>query len=111
MLFKEIIADLRKSNGMTEKALAAALHVSDSTVRNWEKGRSGAGIETLIQIADYFKVTIDYLVGRDNNIFATYQNTNIHLNNVEGKIVLRLKKMTEEQLKKANAATEKILVE
>lgn len=57
---KEIRA-LRNERGLTQEALAAALHVSPQTVSKWECGNSLPDVQLLPEIAVYFGVTIDRL--------------------------------------------------
>jgi len=40
-----LLVELRKKANVTQKAVAEALHVSDHTVRNWEKGRAEAELQ------------------------------------------------------------------
>ena len=58
------IKELRKAKRMTQKELADTLHVSQQTVGSWETERAIPGADTLAQLADYFGVTTDYLLGR-----------------------------------------------
>ena len=62
--FGEILAELRKDRGMTQKALAERLHVSVGTISNYENGAHMPDVEKLTELADLFKVTTDYLLGR-----------------------------------------------
>lgn len=64
MLANQIRA-LRKSKEIDQKTLAKKLGVTKQTVSNWENDNIMPSIEKLIQIADYFKVSTDYLLGRD----------------------------------------------
>lgn len=59
----EQIARLRKQKGLTQSALAADLGVSSQAVSKWENGLSCPDIQLLVQIADYFNVTTDDLLG------------------------------------------------
>ncbi len=59
----EQIARLRKQKGLTQSALAADLGVSSQAVSKWENGLSCPDIQLLVQIADYFDVTTDDLLG------------------------------------------------
>ena len=54
---------LRKQNGIYQKDLAEALSVSKSTVAMCETGNRMPDIETVKRIADYFGVTVEYLIG------------------------------------------------
>lgn len=58
------IKELRKSKRMTQKDLALAMNVSQQTVGAWETERAIPGADTLSELADYFNVTTDYLLGR-----------------------------------------------
>lgn len=52
---------------MTQQALATALSMSQNTISRYEALERQADYETLIIIADYFYVSIDYLLGRTDN--------------------------------------------
>lgn len=58
---------LRKKKGLTQKDLANALNYSDKVISKWERGESYPNIDALTQIAEYYEVTIDHLVGRNEN--------------------------------------------
>lgn len=60
------IKELRLSHNMTQQDLASILHVSHTTVSMWEKDASEASLSTLIQLSDYFHVSIDYLIGHSD---------------------------------------------
>ena len=62
--FGELLAELRKDNGLTQKELAKILFVTDGTISNYESGKHLPDVERLMIIADYFHVTTDYLLGR-----------------------------------------------
>ena len=62
--FGEMLAELRKDRGMTQKDLAERLHVSVGTISNYENGAHMPDLEKLTELADLFKVTTDYLLGR-----------------------------------------------
>lgn len=56
-----------KQNNVTLQKLADYLHTGVSTLSQYESGKREASFETLTKIADYFGVTIDYLLGRDED--------------------------------------------
>mgnify|MGYP004569545627 CR=1 FL=1 len=60
------IEKLRKDNNMSQKEFANYIKVSPGNLCDWEKGRSYPSIDKLIQIADLFNVTTDYLLDRDD---------------------------------------------
>lgn len=65
MVFDRIL-DLMNARGIKKTAFASAIGVSYGNVGDWQSGRSSPSVEKLERIADYFDVTIDYLVGRDD---------------------------------------------
>ena len=60
------ICDLRTGAGMTQLSLAEVLNYSDKAVSKWERGESVPDIFMLKRIADYFGVTVDYLLESDH---------------------------------------------
>lgn len=65
--FGKILSELRQDRGMTQKELAKVLYVSDGTISNYENGVHYPDVEKLMEIADFFGVTTDYLLGRCKN--------------------------------------------
>ena len=61
------LKELRTAKNISQIELANYLHVSNTTVSNCESGKRVPNMETLIQIANYFDVSLDYLLGRDNS--------------------------------------------
>nr|WP_325185810.1 helix-turn-helix transcriptional regulator [uncultured Oscillibacter sp.] len=55
---------LRESRRIYQREIAETLGVTTRAYQFYESGRSEPNIKTLIAIADYFQVSIDYLVGR-----------------------------------------------
>lgn len=62
--FGDILTSLREERGIYQKELAAILKVSVGTVSNYENNIHFPDQEALLQLADYFGVTVDYLLGR-----------------------------------------------
>ncbi len=64
------LRELRKNNSLTQKELGKKMGVSAQTILNWENGVYQPNIDELINLADIFNVSLDYLVGRErkNNI-------------------------------------------
>ncbi len=58
---------LRESKGLSQMQLAMKLGMNQNTVSRYENGEREADYQTLIMIADFFDVTIDYLIGRTDN--------------------------------------------
>ena len=65
MEFHEKLHSLRKQKGLTQEALAEALHVSRTAVSKWESGRGYPNIDSLKATAAFFGVTVDELLSGD----------------------------------------------
>ena len=61
------LKELRKERKISQQKLADHLDVARSTVAMWEVGPNQPDSEMLLRIADYFDVTIDYLLGRSDD--------------------------------------------
>lgn len=59
------LKSLRISKKLSQKDFALAIRVSQQTVASWENGRTEPSNAALKDIADYFNVSTDYLLGRD----------------------------------------------
>lgn len=60
------IRQLRMSRGTTQKEIAALLDMTPNAYQKYEYGEREPNIATFIALADYFDVSLDYLVGRSN---------------------------------------------
>ena len=58
------LRELRNKSGLTQKEIANKLGVSGQTILNWENGIFEPKISQLIQLADLFGVSVDYLIER-----------------------------------------------
>lgn len=58
------LKQLRKARGISQVKLAMDLNTGQNTISRYESGEREPGIEELIRIADYFRVSVDYLIGR-----------------------------------------------
>ena len=64
MIFRRI-RELREDRDLTQTALADYLGVRQTTYSKYELGRIEVPVEVLIKLADYYQVSLDYLVGRE----------------------------------------------
>lgn len=64
MSFGEKLYQLRVERGIYQKELAVYLKVSVGTISNYENGVHSPDLDALCLIADYFHVSVDYLLGR-----------------------------------------------
>ena len=61
------IRDLRKQSRLSQQALADQIGVFRNTISNWETGYSQISLENAKNVAEYFGVTIDYLLGSESD--------------------------------------------
>lgn len=62
MDFRERLFDLRRQAGLSQEELASLVGVTRQAVQKWEAGASRPDMDNLVSLADYFKVSLDYLV-------------------------------------------------
>lgn len=65
--FKDLFAELRRDTGLSQEKFAEVFHQAGSTISSYETGRNTPSFDMLIQYADYFDVTTDYLIGRTSH--------------------------------------------
>ncbi len=65
MVFR--LKELREARHLSQVRLAMELSMSQNSISRYENREREAGYETLIAIADYFQVSLDYLLGRTDD--------------------------------------------
>lgn len=61
------LKEIRKQKGISQLKLAIDLNTNQNTISRYETGEREPGIRELMKIADYFNVSIDYLLERTDN--------------------------------------------
>ena len=59
------LEELRKEKDLLQKDVASAVNHSITCISDWERGKREPSIDDLIRLADFFGVSIDYLVERE----------------------------------------------
>ncbi|WP_251616349.1 helix-turn-helix domain-containing protein [Pumilibacter muris] len=80
MKFYLIIKELRETQELSQKELALRLKKTQSTISDWEKRRSEPSLQDIEDIANFFDVTTDFLLGREDD----FGNVTISSGNVSG---------------------------
>jgi len=76
-MFADVLKKLRNSKNLSQEDLANIIGVSKSTIGMYEQGkRMPKADATLKKLADYFNVSIDYLLGLSENRFFEIVDTN-----------------------------------
>ena len=63
-LLNERIKKLREEENISQTELAKEIGIAKNTLCQYEKNRANPSLEIILQIADYFNVSVDYLLGR-----------------------------------------------
>lgn len=59
---------LRKQHNLSQKEIGNIFHASQNTVSQWENGTRKPSYDIIQEIADYFDVSVDYLLGRQEQL-------------------------------------------
>ena len=66
-MFFQRIEDLRIDHDKTQQEIADYLNIKQTTYSKYELGKINIPIEVFIKLADYYDVSLDYLVGRSKD--------------------------------------------
>lgn len=69
--FSKVLKYLRETQNLTQAQIGKIVNKGESTVRMWELRKSEPDHQTILLLANYFGVTVDYLLGRDEKSPAT----------------------------------------
>ena len=67
MKLAERLKELRKEKGVRQEQVAVAVDISMSAYCNYEQGKREPTASVLCRMADYYDVSVDYLLGRSDN--------------------------------------------
>jgi len=67
IMFFRRVGDLRIDHDKTQKEIADFLHMNLQVYRRYEKGTREIPVWAVIQLADYYKTTTDYILGRTDD--------------------------------------------
>ena len=70
------LKELRKERNVSQQALGEIVGFSQQSINKYENNNIEPDISTLIKLADYFDVSVDYLIGR-TNVRITYSDIGI----------------------------------
>ena len=60
----DIIIDLMNKQGLNAHQLEVGAQLSNASIQAWSNGKAKPSVDALIKVADYFGVSVDYLLGR-----------------------------------------------
>lgn len=62
-IFRQKLKKARKDTGFTQAEVCKEINIPRSTLANYETGRTQPDLETLAKLADFYEVSIDWLLG------------------------------------------------
>ena len=89
------IKELRIEKGLLQKDIATALNKSTVCIGDWERGRTEPSIEDLFKLSDLFGVSIDYIVGREDD-FGNIQLQSTSTD-IDGEMIRKYRLLNEQE--------------
>ena len=74
--FKDRLRELREERGLSMKELGKKIGVSDAAVCKWENGIAEPKVSYILQLADFFECSTDFLLGRNDDYASTLSEAN-----------------------------------
>ncbi len=84
------IKELREEYGITQYELAEKIGNAQRNISNWEKGVSEPDCETILKLADIFKISLDELFGRNENY--------THQADIDRSLISLIRRLNKEQI-------------
>ncbi|MBE7075177.1 MAG: helix-turn-helix transcriptional regulator [Clostridiales bacterium] len=69
------LKELRKEKRLSQKQVAEIVNYSQNLISSWEHGLREPSLEALITLANFFNVSVDYLIGNDVNLPKEFNNS------------------------------------
>lgn len=89
--FQDIFKELRTEKKLSQDSIATELEVSPALISKWERNESTPAPEMLEYIADYFNVSVDYLIGR-----SKYRNLEFNNSELDNILISKIKLLNDE---------------
>ncbi len=89
--------ELRQHRGLSQEQLAAAVNVVQTAVSKWERGKAFPDMPIAIRLADFFSVSVDYLLGRDVQIEKPATGEGDGLSDIQRRNIDLMKNLTAEE--------------
>ena len=79
MFLAERLKELRENKDLSQSELAEVMHISQSSISEYENGNQQPPLAMLTQLADFFNVNVDYLLGRTNIKISMFPFKKYHI--------------------------------
>lgn len=77
------IKELREDKNLSQEEVAKGINTSQRNIGRWEKEENEPTANFLIKLADYFQVSVDYLLGRTDELGIIQNNNSLSKNESE----------------------------
>jgi len=94
--FGAALSELRRSFDLSQRTLAADLHISQALLSHYENGTREPGLPFVCRVCDYFGVSADFILGRSDN-----ENTGICMTGAVAELNRALAEIDDSSVKKA----------
>jgi len=95
-MFSKILKEKRKDLGLTQQEVADKLNVSRQTISNWEVGKSYPDTPTLIEISNFYNLSLDYMLKGDLNFMKKIEKDTKQLDRYKTFMkTIKLKRLSE----------------
>lgn len=88
---------LRNQRNLSQQKLAESLHVSQQSIYKYEHNITSPDIETLINMADFFNTSVDYIIDYTDIPQKAEPATETNLNKDELELITKYRKLTKKQ--------------
>lgn len=105
------LKELRETKGLTLKELSKLVFIDDSVLSKIENNHQGLSDKYCLQLADFYDVSVDYLLGRIEQKFFQENRDDLLKNIKPREVLLLLKRFATNDLLRINGAIEYILNE
>jgi transcriptional regulator with XRE-family HTH domain len=103
------LTKLRKARGLSQSETAAALGITQSTYAGWETGTRKVQLSTMLQLSEYFGVSVDVLIGVQKLTVPTTDERAFDLKESEKNLILTFRKLNREGKQKLCERADELL--
>ena len=97
MVFYEKLMYLIEERKITKNKLLTDLKLNRNSIQNWQKQGSKPRTDTMAQIADYFNVSVDYLIGRADSEINRENPGGVVLNEKERDFIFEFRRLSDSE--------------
>ena len=99
-----VYKELRKKKGLTQVELSNILHVAQTTISKWEKGKTIPDLPTLVQLSKFFNVPVDTLLKNTDSIsYFPTPTVGTILSEDKNQLIETIKNLSDENCRRVQA--------